>query len=151
MQEPVEPVVLPPLVEHALVVHVEDRLEEAAAQHPEVRVVPQLSQLHDPAAARARERRAVGAALRLAVGQLLVDQDQRDRVVTRHRTCVVFHVVAIDTHDLDRRPWSVIVWIIIDLAAGTVSVRGRKRTRFGRVINFCFVPQPIRVLSRSHI
>lgn len=131
-----DPAVSPPLAKDLLVVHVEDGLEETAAELHEVRILAHVPLL-DPAAARGRERRAVGAALRFVEGQLLVDQDQRDRVIPRHYASVGFNVAAvIDTHDLQCGPGSVRVVIIFDLAAGARSMRWKNHCPFGRVCMF---------------
>jgi hypothetical protein len=67
MQEPVDPVVSKPLVNNPIVVHLEHGLEETAAEGPEVRILAQFPLL-DLAAARGRERRAIGSALRFVEG-----------------------------------------------------------------------------------
>jgi hypothetical protein len=151
IEKAVNPDAPPLLVEAGLVVHVEYLLQETAAQAPEIIVLVQFPP-SDVAAARRFEGRAVGVALGLVKGQVFVDKDQRDGIVARHRACVVFHLAVIDdTHDLQCRPGSVIIRVIIYLAAGTTSVGGKEHTSFHRVGKFSSVSFPIRNPFHGHL
>lgn len=74
IEEAVYLLVSPLLVEAAIVVHLEYRLEETLTQAPEIRVIAQVP-LSYLLGLRACEGRAVGTTLGLDVGQHLVDND----------------------------------------------------------------------------
>lgn len=123
---PVDLVAPPRLVQPPLVVHVEDVLQEAAAQPPEISVLLELALTEPERPVPTWERRAVGGALRLEERQAFVDQYQRDGIVAGHRACILLHLIVVDTHDLQHRPGTVIVRAVVRPAAGTSSVQRRE-------------------------